>query len=137
MRSPDATDGAAAAELAVDYRELSRLVAALRSLAAEMHDRNGSLQAGIDDPDLHEALRHAERDWGRQRSTLKNFLNNTAQALDHVAQAYREVDTQVASAARPALPGAVRRQDGGIRQNAAHQGGPHHQGGGHHAGAAV
>jgi hypothetical protein len=101
VRVPDATGGAAAPAIFVDLDRLTRLAAVVRSLATEMSDRNGSLQDGLADPDLHEALRHAERDWWDQRRRLRSYLCSTADGLAAAADAYRQVEQGLADAADP------------------------------------
>jgi hypothetical protein len=101
MRLPDATDGAAAPAIFVDIDRLTRLAAVVRSLATEMSDRNGSLQDELADPDLHDALRHAERDWWNQRRRLRSYLSSTADGLAAGAEAYQQVEQGLADAANP------------------------------------
>jgi hypothetical protein len=101
MRGPDATGGATAPAIFVDIDRLTRLAAVLRSLATEMSDRNGSLQDQLADPELREALRHAERDWWDQRRRLRSYLASTADGLGAAADAYQQVEQGLAGAANP------------------------------------
>jgi hypothetical protein len=101
MRRPDSAAGPAAAEIVVDLDRLVRLAGVLRGLAGEMSDRNGSLQDQLSDPELHEAMRHAERDWWNQRRRLKSYLDATAEAIAAAVQAYRQVEHGIANAAAP------------------------------------
>ena len=78
---PDATDGAAAAAIYVDI------------------DR--SLQDQLADPELRDALRHAEPDWWNQRRRLRSYLSATADGLAAAADAYQQVEQGLASAADP------------------------------------
>jgi hypothetical protein len=101
MRGPDVTDGAAAPAIFVDLDRLTRLAAVVRSLANEMSDRDGSLQDQLADPELHAALRHAERDWWNQRRRIRNYLSSTADGLAAAADAYQQVEQGLAAAANP------------------------------------
>jgi hypothetical protein len=101
MRTPDPTDGPAADSIRVDLAGLARLAANLRSLAAEMASRDGGLQDALADPDLADALRHAERDWWDQRRRVKAFLDGAAHAVSESANAYQSVETEIGRAASP------------------------------------
>jgi hypothetical protein len=104
MRSPDPTSGRATSEVDVDYTALRRLADALRGLAQEMSSRDGSLQADLVDPELHDALRHVERDWWDQRQRLRSYFEGAATAVEGALAAYQGTDLQVCRAMAPAPP---------------------------------
>jgi len=89
----------AATSLSVDYQGLARLGAQLEALARELSTRDGSLQYQLADPEIHEALRHADRDWAHQRQRLHEFVRAGAQALAQTTAAYRNVDAEISAAA--------------------------------------
>ena len=99
MRGPGPTGGDAASAIEVDYFALRRVVATLRALAREMADRDGSLQAEVADPQLHEALRHAERDWWDQRRRLGSYFESSARSVEAALASYQRVDATIRRAA--------------------------------------
>jgi hypothetical protein len=92
-----------AAELEVDFDAIARLVLVLGDLAAEFSGRDGTLQGELGDPDLADALRHAERDWWNQRRALRSFLDGASRAIQGGLHQYEQIENEISGAAAAAF----------------------------------
>lgn len=101
MRDASTGSGHTGAAIEADLPALHRIAANLRELSQEFADRDGTLQTLLADPDLGDALRHAERDWSTQRHRIRTFLLGVADAVSSSAQAYEQVEQQLVRGVRP------------------------------------
>jgi hypothetical protein len=74
---------------------------ALKSLAEEMSGRSGTLVGEVADPDLGDALRHAERDWWNQKRELHTYLDGASKAVHGAVTAYEQVEAGLSNAMHP------------------------------------
>lgn len=99
MRAHESAADSPLAAIGVDFDELARVSRVLRVLAREVGDRSFILQGNIGDPDLAQALRHAEQDWSSHRQKLHSLLANAASAVESSLASYQAAENELARAA--------------------------------------
>jgi hypothetical protein len=81
--------------ISVDFPALHDFAITLGALASELGRRGATLTADLLDPDLADALAHAERDWSHQRLRLAAFLDGAAKSVESGLAGYEGLENEL------------------------------------------
>jgi hypothetical protein len=87
----------------VDIAALRRLGADVAGLADQLDtdNRDGTCIGDlVSDPKIRTALKDVQHDWSHKRGAIASYLRTTGQTVQQAAQAYQQIEHQIAQAER-------------------------------------